>query len=509
MSIDSELAEDALRAVVQLPVSPQPWQRLCNFMDNLEPPQKSVLIDKIAALSFSDSKANWLRFSALSCLAHNPDYLVRQASFAAEDMPADAIMTFIGLVWHCAITQRASHQDFVRLFNAVNAVRLQRTLAQQLHPINPAYRGTRARLRIALYTPELRNPRHGGTAFTLNLMSLLVDMGMECEGFAAQEVAIPPEYAYQGGNQYLAPPMLEVDTLQLKTAGSVQFRLANAELSLHARYLQMQADITAYNPDLLVFVGFLSPLVYALAPHYPTLGLSVHALPPLVPVDVWLSADIKADSAVWDALPAPQRLHYPYRFWPVGPAVPVTRETLQIPDDAVVLVTAGYRLLLEMPDSWLQNMRAFLDAHSQVYWLLVGMTHEQQASWPVHPRIQCVEPQHQLQSWLAASDIYVNPPRIGGGSSIAMAMEQGLPVLTLAGSDGADKVGVLAAGSMAAWFDQLAVWVSDHPVRREAGARLKDSFHQRLDISSTSARDHLRHACGAAMASFNTRNRNT
>jgi glycosyltransferase involved in cell wall biosynthesis len=127
----------------------------------------------------------------------------------------------------------------------------------------------------------------------------------------------------------------------------------------------------------------------------------------------------------------------------------------------------------------------------------------------VHARIQYVPTQLSLAPWLAGSDIYINPPRIGGGATVAMAMEQGLPVLTLTGSDGADKVGPWAVASLNAYFAQLANWVGDAAARQRAGAALKARFFERLDVSSAAAQDKLLQACDSAVAAFNLRRANS
>jgi hypothetical protein len=294
--------------------------------------------------------------------------------------------------------------------------------------------------------------------------------------------------------------------LVLNVENSVQMKLANGKFSLRFRFEQMLAAIQAYQPDLVIFVGFMSPLVYRLYEDYPVLGLSLHALPPIAPVDVWLSADPHGNAALWQDLPVPQLVHYPYRFWPKGPPVPVDRALLQIPKSAVVLITAGYRLDTEMPLPWRSRMLAFMETHQNVHWLLLGVAKETALEGlPVHARIHSLAPQLGLPAWFAACDVYVNPPRVGGGGTVAMAMEQGLAVLTMAGADGGDKVGAWAVATEEAYFEQLSTWVCNAAARQQAGAALKAQFHARLDVSSTPAQDGLMQACHAAIASFNQR----
>lgn len=102
-------------------------------------------------------------------------------------------------------------------------------------------------------------------------------------------------------------------------------------------------------------------------------------------------------------------------------------------------------------------------------------------------------------------DIYLNPPRIGGGGALAMAMEQGLAVLTFANSDGGDKVGAQAISSDDEYFARLQAWVTDPVSRRQAGEALRARFHARLDFSGKEPAAGLMQACQKGIALFNQR----
>ena len=102
-------------------------------------------------------------------------------------------------------------------------------------------------------------------------------------------------------------------------------------------------------------------------------------------------------------------------------------------------------------------------------------------------------------------DIYVNPPRMGGGGTVAMAMEQGLAVATFSCSDGGDKVGGFALESEEAYFAQLDGWVNDREARQQAGAALQARFQARLNFSGEAAAAGLKRACDLASESFKQR----
>ncbi|MBA2672456.1 hypothetical protein, partial [Ramlibacter sp.] len=357
--------------------------------------------------------------------------------------------------------------------------------------------------RAAVYAPQVNNSRHGGTMFALGAASVLSKLGMEVRLFTAQEMMVPASTAYIGGAETLPPEPVLPDSLKAYAGGQFQIAMPNAEFSVRTRMEKIGQALHAYAPDVVVFAGFMSPLATALWPHYPMVGLSVHAMPPPVPLDVWLAGEGQQQGPQWQHLPAPQAADFPFRFWPVGNAAPRSRELADLPADAVVLATAGFRLRSDIEPAWRDRMLALLQAHPRAHWVLIGARQGQGvAGLPSHPRIHSFEPQPHLETWLAMSDIYLNPPRVGGGGTVAMAMEQGLAVASLAGGDGGDKLGALAASDPEAYFAQVERWIADPTARREAGAALKRRFHERFDLSGAQAQAGMLQACEQAIAAF-------
>lgn len=501
------LALDALESVNLAPTSSLLWQRLSALVSVLEGNERAALIHAIAVLPLEPREAQWLRCSALAYLTRDPVWFARQAALTDDTFTADAVMTLLGLAWYQALTCTSGHNAFVQQLRDINAPHLQRLVASHISDPGRVVRAPLGpRLRVALYTPEIANGRHGGTTLTLNTMSVLASQAVDLYGFSAKEMSIPAIASYHGGSESLSPLPVEVESLKLSTPGNIQLSFSTVEFSLRSRFNQILQAIDAYAPDVVIFVGFMSPLAYHLYAKYPMVGLSVHALPPVAPVDVWLSADPEGDASCWPGLPVPQVFPFPFRFWPAGQATPVDRATVGLPAAATVLVTVGFRLDTEIVPPWSEQMLNFIEVHPEVHWLLLGVADGSSlTSVPLHPRILRVPPQVRPQGWLAMCDIYVNPPRMGGGGALAMAMEQGLSVVTFAHSDGGDKVGEFAVGSSEDYFAQLAAWVSDPSARRQAGDALKARFHARLDFSGDAAAKGLMQVLDLAIESFQQR----
>src|SRR5262249_40201033 len=135
--------------------------------------------------------------------------------------------------------------------------------------------------------------------------------------------------------------------------------------------------------------------------------------------------------------------HHPFRVRerPLTPGV--TRASLGLPDDKLILVTAGARLHTEIGGDWAAAMRELVAGRSDVLWLMVG------GDGCLPPALDGCDPaklrlmphRTDIQDLLRHSDIYVNPPRMGGGFSVVDAMAAGLPVAAFRGTDGGNKLG--------------------------------------------------------------------
>jgi len=97
----------------------------------------------------------------------------------------------------------------------------------------------------------------------------------------------------------------------------------------------------------------------------------------------------------------------------------------------------------------------------------------------------------------------VNPPRVGGGLSVAEAMAASVPVVSLADGDGGSKLGPLAAPEPETYFAQLRQLVTDAGARAEAGAAARARFVTILDVGASGP--SLLAACASAIERFAAR----
>jgi glycosyltransferase involved in cell wall biosynthesis len=217
--------------------------------------------------------------------------------------------------------------------------------------------------------------------------------------------------------------------------------------------------------------------------------MSVNSVPPIAPVDVWLTADTAPErKAVWGGIFAPpQPVYHPWRVRRSRTQWPVTRASLGLSEAAVVWITAGFRLEHEIRSGWADRMLQLISRYAQVVWLVIGGEGKlPQALLQAAPgRVRSLATRSDLSGILRICDIYVNPPRMGGGLSVAEAMAEGLAVTSLTGSDGGDKVGELALADTDAYMERLAALTESPGLRAATGQALRRRFDERFDLEAS------------------------
>ncbi|AQV96390.1 hypothetical protein BJN34_21200 [Cupriavidus necator] len=211
----------------------------------------------------------------------------------------------------------------------------------------------------------------------------------------------------------------------------------------------------------------------------------------MIPNDVWLTAHKELadqNSSVWGPeFPHTWGFHHPYRIALKPTGTPIARKDTHLPDNAIVLVTAGARLPQEIHGAWARQMVELLHRRPNVVWLLAGGDGTMRPALHDAPQQQrSLLPHHQdLRSVFRCCDIYVNPPRMRGGFSVAEAMAECLPVVTHANSDRGNRVGAAAVSHDDDYFAQLHMLLDDGNMRRSVGTSMQPYFRNFLDIEQS------------------------
>lgn len=355
---------------------------------------------------------------------------------------------------------------------------------------------------MAIVVPYIGHRFHTPSMMAVMQCVVLARQGLQVQVFSAQELQPPDAALYRGDGRELVLPQLDAQAWANILPRGVGMTISDQRFSLAGRWRNLLPKVAAFDPDVVLLVGLYSPLAAALYEVRPSLGISVNTVAPIAPLDVWLSSDQNpARREVWGgSFAPPQPVFHPYRVLRAKTGARLPRAALGLDDADLVWITAGFRLEHEIRGEWADRMLDLMSRHPRVIWLLAGGEGKLPAALRKTPagRVRALPTRDDLPAVFRCADVYVNPPRMGGGFSVAEAMAEGLPVTTFAGSDGGDKLGERALRDMDAYFAQLEALTESPELRRETGQALRQRFAERFDLEASGPA--LLAACRQAIA---------
>lgn len=118
-----------------------------------------------------------------------------------------------------------------------------------------------------------------------------------------------------------------------------------------------------------------------------------------------------------------------------------SREEYRLPEDKFLICVVGNRLNREITENFLAWMERLADMCKDSIFVIIGDCKRIWKKTRYAERIFYLGYQENLSNVLTCMNLYVNPPRRGGGGSAIAALAAGIPVLTLPGCDVAGGVG--------------------------------------------------------------------
>lgn len=183
-------------------------------------------------------------------------------------------------------------------------------------------------------------------------------------------------------------------------------------------------------------------------------------------------------------------------------AVAIDRRAIGVPEDAVLLATAGNILPMRMlHGSFAADLARFLRDHPSAWWVGIGdgdfasvlAAMEIAGGSAVRSRVVLVGGQRDIRPHLKAADIYLNEYPEGGANTVLESMACGVPVVALnAGRRhteciAASLVGEAHAindGGVADYWSLAAKWHDDAQTRRAAGKSQRVRTHERFSYDA-------------------------
>lgn len=511
--IHGMMLADALDQTIANPTAGHRWHTLLALYfaeSNMD--QQAAVQEQILAKVSPNGVVGFFRETFMAAATNELQYSAKAGQLLQSMVPfdADRLMAFSVYEWGLRLKGNGGLSQVIGALRAACIPDLMTQIGQALLPFSPPAKLNPNQLtKVALVMPYVSNTNHPPTVLALQQARILSESGLQLAIFSGQELMVQhmSDYLSTKGQLVTVPPQHE--ELRSHIPDGVNLTLCDERFSLMRRYKDLLQSVSAYDPDLVMFVGLNSPLMTPLYSVRPTLGLCIHAMQPMAAVDVWLtskSSEANQLGRAWgDSIPPAWGFYHPYRVQlkPTGPTS--TRSEWGLPEEGVVLVTVGARLQTEIAGVWAAKMVAFLQQNPSLTWLLIGGD----GSMPValadlaKGQVRTLEHQGDLGSVLRCTDIYVNPERLGGGFSIAEAMAQGMPVVALSDSDGGDKLGAAASANLDEFFARLHLLATDLTARQQVGSAMQTRFAEKLDLKQS--RPSLLAACALSVERYQAR----
>jgi len=137
----------------------------------------------------------------------------------------------------------------------------------------------------------------------------------------------------------------------------------------------------------------------------------------------------------------------------------ITREELGLPKDKFLIAIVGNRLNTELNEEFFECINKILEVNSDVGFVFIGQVN---ALWTniesTIPAENCYNLGYcrELYETYKILDMYMNPKRIGGGFSAEIAMEAGLPIVTLPDCDVSYRAG---ANFVVESYDEMVTYI--------------------------------------------------
>jgi len=494
------LFEDLLAQVLDEPQQSEAWMsihRLCTMPHAQS--ERAAVITRLQALQGKlDVRADVLRLTLLRDLSGGEAaYAAAAAQCALSlDSNADRMGALAAYAWGFAVKHASSASAFAEQLRAYRVPELVAGMTLQAAKELPSYfvpRVPQRVARVAVVLPYASNAGHTPSAMVAAQCAVLARCGMTIGVFGCQEQVPAQAHLYQGSSERVVLSPFDVVFWQNNLPNGVELHLmADSQISLRRRWRVILEELVKFDPDLVFEVGLYSPLAGALYGRRAVLALNVHGCEPMVPSDVWLSSSVEpvGRGSIWgEGLPTSIAHPHPYRLDRPKSTNALSRKELGIADDALVWITVGHRLGSEIGGEWAAQVLSLLQRSPNVVWLLVGSEAVIPAALDgvAEDRVRVLGFRSDVADLLNLSDICLNPPRMGGGFSVAEAMAAGRSVVSFRDGDGGDKLGPFAALSLDAYLNQLQELTVSSGSRQELGLALLARFKARLDLISSDA----------------------
>lgn len=271
----------------------------------------------------------------------------------------------------------------------------------------------------------------------------------------------------------------------LRDIGTVYY--ANNEFCISEKIKATIQEINDFSPDVIFFTTPISLSVRNLYDYYPLVYMSFNDFNFTIPADVYLQrnkSEVIKENEKYNLLNIENVYEYNPGTMFESAQSTYLRKDYGIADNDFVMVTVGNRLDAEISDSFVDMVISFMKDKEGVKWLIVG-----KCTLPylrktyndiLTKKIIKIDYEYDLHALYKLCDIYLNPIRTTGGSSITMAMYEKLPIVISSNhSDAINYVGFenTCGYGLDEMYNEIDKLYKDKVYREELGKRMRERIN--------------------------------
>ncbi len=270
---------------------------------------------------------------------------------------------------------------------------------------------------------------------------------------------------------------------------SIEICYANVNLSKKRRTINLVNKITKFNPDVILANSDISVVSRIFYKEIPIVFMSMGGDYFSNLADAYLCGmkDRVIDTNSKYNLLDEEKIHeFKTGLEFLKPKKHINRSVYNINQDDFVMITVGNRLDAEMDEEFIDYVAKFITENNDVRWLVVGPKHinyiQTKYNFLLNDKIIRIEYEDDLPALYRICDVYLNPRRKGGGISISMAMNEGLPVVIFKDkSDGAAFVEHINCSgvSIQEYIDDLEMLRTNVEYREYKGNIMRENIKKR------------------------------
>lgn len=346
-----------------------------------------------------------------------------------------------------------------------------------------------SRRKIAIVSGQLLSPNHAPTLMALNRgkyirehsnfdVKIFVD---DMFVYRSEEVVFP--YVYSSAQ---ASSLAEIHSEFL--GGNIEIYYSGVNANRLNRIKNFIDEINTYQPDVIYQLGndysLPTSLLYRF---YPVVIERVGGMPITKWCDIYLGSEL--DFSIYKMKLLCEYHDPSVKFDEFIPSQKIVKRfNYSLNEDDFVLITVGNRLEVDLTEEFLDTINSFLKDNKSGKWLIVGLEYNKIISNKFkrlidEKKIVFINYEKDLEALYKICDVYVNPPRYGGGYSGLLAMKMGIPIVTLKGDyDVTLHIGKEnAVDSIQGYSKELKKLYEDLDYRSEKSHLLKKLYNSRVD----------------------------